>query len=84
MGSPLLSLADRLRTEPFHEEKFQQNFMAEVRSSASPPAFSKGVVGSWHQQPQCEVALVGMAGLVWKGVMPTGSPEALLVSLHLV
>ncbi|NXX18431.1 NHEJ1 factor, partial [Podargus strigoides] len=26
---------DRLRTEPFQEEVFQQNFMAEVRSSAS-------------------------------------------------
>lgn len=42
----LLSLADRLRTEPFREETFQQNFMAEVRSCASPSSFSKWVVGS--------------------------------------
>lgn len=29
-----LYLADRLRTEPFREETFQQNFMAEVRRGA--------------------------------------------------
>ncbi|KAF1498612.1 Non-homologous end-joining factor 1, partial [Eudyptula minor novaehollandiae] len=29
---------DRLRTEPFQEKTFQQNFMTEVRSSASPPS----------------------------------------------
>ncbi|PKK17387.1 hypothetical protein A306_00000437 [Columba livia] len=38
---------DRLQTKPFQEEMFQQNFMAEVRSAASLPSFSTGVVGSW-------------------------------------
>lgn len=41
-----LSLADRLRTEPFQEEMFQQNFMAEVRNGASPLSFAQGLVSS--------------------------------------
>lgn len=39
-----LSLADRLRTEPFQEEMFQQNFVAEVRNGASPSSSARGVV----------------------------------------
>lgn len=52
-----LYLADRLWTEPFREEVFQQNFMAEVRRGASPLSFVRGVAGSCHQQ--CEVCQAG-------------------------
>ncbi|XP_010213647.1 PREDICTED: non-homologous end-joining factor 1 [Tinamus guttatus] len=42
---------DRLRTEPFQEVTFLQNFMAKVRAGAKSPSFGKGVLDSLHHQP---------------------------------
>lgn len=72
---PALSLADRLRTEPFQEKAFLQTFMAGVRSGGRPLAEASWGAGTSSPSVCCaglDGEHWGVAGLGWRGAMLAG------------